>query len=96
MVACRDRDGSARRRAGPVPDLQSWLCGPSGHPRRDGDLTEAVVHDARRWQSRDRLRGPIGSPPGIAWPAGIFDGETRTLPESPGQKNDEGSESFLT
>jgi hypothetical protein len=25
-----------------------------------------------RWQSRDRLRSPIGSPPGIAWPTGIL------------------------
>jgi hypothetical protein len=52
--------------------VQSRLCGPSGHLRRDGHLTEAVVHDARRSQSRDRLRSPIESPPGIAWPAGIL------------------------
>jgi hypothetical protein len=41
-------------------------------PRRDGHLTEAVVRDARRRQSRDRLRSPIESPPGIAWPAGML------------------------
>jgi hypothetical protein len=53
--------------------VQSRLCRLQDIPRRDGHLTEAVVHDARRrWQSRDRLRGPIGSPPGIAWPAGML------------------------
>jgi hypothetical protein len=52
--------------------VQSRLCRPSGHARRDGHLTEAVVHDARRLQSRDRLRSPNRSPPGIAWPEGIL------------------------
>ena len=64
--------GVLRGEQRPYRRVQSRLCRPSGHSRRDGHLTEAVVHDARRRQSRDRPRRPIGSPAGIAWPAGIL------------------------
>jgi hypothetical protein len=48
--------GEQRPYQGAEQTLQAFRT----HALRDGHLTEAVVHDARGWQSRDRLRGPIG------------------------------------
>jgi hypothetical protein len=65
-------------------------------PGRDGHLTEAVVHDARPAGSRVIASAVPSVSARHRVAGGHLDGGTRTLPESRGQKNDEGSESFLT
>src|ERR1022692_5111735 len=83
--------GSTPRRAAPIPGCGADSAGLQDTPARRPS-TEAVVHDTRPLAVARSPPQPHRIPARHRVADRHLDGGTRTLPESHGPKNDEGSE----